>query len=137
MQVREILVIGSSLLLIAKDLVGGSDDLYLLARRRLTAVKIGMVLLDRRAERPREGLNVCAGVGAQQIVERLLRCAAGPGVPTTDPVTLAELQAHSRRKLLDRVVAEKMLVCGSHFPWPGLGRFAKDGGGYALEVQPA
>ena len=43
----------------------------------------------------------------------------------------------SRRKLLDRVVAEKMLVCGSHFPWPGLGRFAKDGGGYALEVQPA
>jgi glyoxylase-like metal-dependent hydrolase (beta-lactamase superfamily II) len=43
----------------------------------------------------------------------------------------------SRRKLLDRVIAEKMLVCGSHFPWPGLGRFAKDGGGYALEVQPA
>jgi glyoxylase-like metal-dependent hydrolase (beta-lactamase superfamily II) len=43
----------------------------------------------------------------------------------------------SRRKLLDQVVAEKMLVCGSHFPWPGLGRFAKDGGGYALEVQPA
>src|SRR6516162_6596195 len=98
MQVREILVVGSSLLLIAKDLVGGSDDLYLLARRRLTAVKIGMVLLDRRAERPREGLNVCAGVGAQQIGERLLRCAAGPGVPTTDPVTLAELQAHSRRR---------------------------------------
>jgi glyoxylase-like metal-dependent hydrolase (beta-lactamase superfamily II) len=43
----------------------------------------------------------------------------------------------SRRKLLDRVVAEKMLICGSHFPWPGLGRFVKDGGGYALEVQRA
>lgn len=43
----------------------------------------------------------------------------------------------SRRKLLDQVVAEKMLVCGTHFPWPGLGRFAKDDGGYALEVQRA
>ena len=63
-------------------------------------------------------------------------CAAHPGwhgVFDQD----GPLAETSRRKLLDRVVAEKMLVCGSHFPWPGLGRFAKDGSGYALEVQRA
>jgi len=49
----------------------------------------------------------------------------------------AALAETSRRKLLDRVVAEKMLICGSHFPWPGFGRFARDGAGYALEVLPA
>jgi glyoxylase-like metal-dependent hydrolase (beta-lactamase superfamily II) len=38
----------------------------------------------------------------------------------------------SRRKLLDRVVADQMLICGSHFPWPGLGKIARDGAGYAL-----
>jgi glyoxylase-like metal-dependent hydrolase (beta-lactamase superfamily II) len=37
----------------------------------------------------------------------------------------------SRRKLLDRVVADQMLICGSHFPWPGLAKITKDGGGYA------
>jgi glyoxylase-like metal-dependent hydrolase (beta-lactamase superfamily II) len=37
----------------------------------------------------------------------------------------------SRRKLLDRVVADQMLICGSHFPWPGLARITKDGGSYA------
>jgi glyoxylase-like metal-dependent hydrolase (beta-lactamase superfamily II) len=43
----------------------------------------------------------------------------------------------SRRKLLDRVVADKMMICGTHFPWPGLGKIAKDGTGYALTVQTA
>jgi glyoxylase-like metal-dependent hydrolase (beta-lactamase superfamily II) len=42
--------------------------------------------------------------------------------------TMAEA---SRRKLLDRVVADHMLICGSHFPWPGLAKIAKDGGSYA------
>src|SRR5215468_4236286 len=37
----------------------------------------------------------------------------------------------SRRKLLDRVVADQMPICGSHFPWPGLARITKDGGNYA------
>jgi glyoxylase-like metal-dependent hydrolase (beta-lactamase superfamily II) len=37
----------------------------------------------------------------------------------------------SRRKLLDRVVADQMLICGSHFPWPGLAKITKDGGSYA------
>jgi glyoxylase-like metal-dependent hydrolase (beta-lactamase superfamily II) len=41
----------------------------------------------------------------------------------------------TRRKLLDRVVADKMMICGTHFPWPGLGKIAKDGAGYALTVQ--
>jgi glyoxylase-like metal-dependent hydrolase (beta-lactamase superfamily II) len=38
----------------------------------------------------------------------------------------------SRRKLFDRVVADKMLICGSHFPWPGLAKIEKDGADYAL-----
>jgi glyoxylase-like metal-dependent hydrolase (beta-lactamase superfamily II) len=58
-------------------------------------------------------------------------CAAHPGwhgVFDQDPV-VAET---SRRKLLDRVIADKMMICGSHFPWPGLGKIARDGAGYAL-----
>jgi len=43
----------------------------------------------------------------------------------------------SRRKLLDRVVADKMLICGSHFPWAGFGRLARDGAHYALDLLPA
>jgi len=39
----------------------------------------------------------------------------------------------SRRKLLDRVIAEKMPICGYHFPFPGAGTIRKDGTGYALE----
>jgi glyoxylase-like metal-dependent hydrolase (beta-lactamase superfamily II) len=40
----------------------------------------------------------------------------------------------SRRKLLDRVVADKTMICGYHFPFPGAGTIAKDGDGYALTV---
>jgi hypothetical protein len=40
----------------------------------------------------------------------------------------------SRRKLLDRVVADKIMICGYHFPFPGAGTIAKDGSGYALSV---
>jgi glyoxylase-like metal-dependent hydrolase (beta-lactamase superfamily II) len=46
----------------------------------------------------------------------------------------AALAETSRRKLLDRVIADKMMICGSHFPWPGLGKIAKDGAGYAITV---
>jgi len=42
------------------------------------------------------------------------------------------LAVESRRKLIDRVIAEKMMICGAHFPFPGAGAFAKDGGGYAF-----
>ena len=38
----------------------------------------------------------------------------------------------SRRRLLDQVIADNMMICGSHFPWPGLGKIARDGAGYAL-----
>ena len=36
----------------------------------------------------------------------------------------------SRRKLIDRVIADKMMICGAHFPFPGTGTFAKDGDAY-------
>ena len=40
----------------------------------------------------------------------------------------------SRRRLMDRVVADNMIVCGSHFPWPGVGRIAKDGTSYVFNA---
>jgi hypothetical protein len=35
-------------------------------------------------------------------------------------------------KLIDRVIADKMMICGAHFPFPGAGAFAKDGDAYAF-----
>ena len=46
----------------------------------------------------------------------------------------ANLAEASRRKLLDRVVADKIMICGYHFPFPGAGTIGKDGAGYALTV---
>jgi len=40
----------------------------------------------------------------------------------------------TRRKLLDRVIADKIPICGYHFPFPGGGTIRKDGSGYALEL---
>jgi len=40
----------------------------------------------------------------------------------------------SRCRLLERVIADKMMICGYHFPFPGAGTIAKDGTGYALTV---
>jgi glyoxylase-like metal-dependent hydrolase (beta-lactamase superfamily II) len=48
----------------------------------------------------------------------------------------ASLAEATRRKLLDRVIADKMMICGTHFPWPGVGRIARDGVGYAFERLP-
>jgi glyoxylase-like metal-dependent hydrolase (beta-lactamase superfamily II) len=42
------------------------------------------------------------------------------------------LAVESRRKLIDRVIADKMAICGAHFPFPGAGSFAKEGTGYAF-----
>jgi glyoxylase-like metal-dependent hydrolase (beta-lactamase superfamily II) len=42
------------------------------------------------------------------------------------------LAVESRRKLIDRVIADKIAICGAHFPFPGAGSFAKDGTGYAF-----
>jgi glyoxylase-like metal-dependent hydrolase (beta-lactamase superfamily II) len=38
----------------------------------------------------------------------------------------------TRRKLTDRIIADKMMVCGAHFPFPGRGTFTKDGNAYAF-----
>jgi len=47
------------------------------------------------------------------------------------------LAVETRRKLIDRVIAEKMMICGAHFPFPGAGSFAKDGSGYAFTAGKA
>ena len=43
----------------------------------------------------------------------------------------------SRRAMLDRVVADKMLIAGYHFPFPGAGQISKDGGSFTLTVKQA
>jgi glyoxylase-like metal-dependent hydrolase (beta-lactamase superfamily II) len=42
------------------------------------------------------------------------------------------LAVETRRKLIDRVIADKMAICGAHFPFPGAGTFVKDGNGYVF-----
>jgi glyoxylase-like metal-dependent hydrolase (beta-lactamase superfamily II) len=42
------------------------------------------------------------------------------------------LAVATRRKLIDRVIADKIAICGAHFPFPGAGTFAKDGAGYSF-----
>jgi len=38
----------------------------------------------------------------------------------------------TRRKLMDRIIADKTMVCGAHFPFPGSGTFTRDGNAYAF-----
>jgi glyoxylase-like metal-dependent hydrolase (beta-lactamase superfamily II) len=38
----------------------------------------------------------------------------------------------TRHKLIDRALADKMMICGSHFPFPGTGTFAKAGNAYTF-----
>jgi len=38
----------------------------------------------------------------------------------------------TRRKIIDQVIADRMMICGAHFPFPGLGTFVKDGSAYAF-----
>jgi glyoxylase-like metal-dependent hydrolase (beta-lactamase superfamily II) len=38
----------------------------------------------------------------------------------------------TRRKIIDRVIADRTMICGAHFPFPGLGTFAKDDNAYAF-----
>ncbi len=40
----------------------------------------------------------------------------------------------SRRRLLDRVVTDKTMVAGYHFPFPAVGTISKDGSGYAFTL---
>jgi glyoxylase-like metal-dependent hydrolase (beta-lactamase superfamily II) len=41
----------------------------------------------------------------------------------------------SRRRLMERAVADNMMISGSHFPWPGVGRIGKDGNAYVFDLQ--
>lgn len=43
------------------------------------------------------------------------------------------LAATNRRKMFDRVVADKMMVTGYHYGMPGAGTIAKDGAGYVFK----
>ena len=47
------------------------------------------------------------------------------------------LAVTTRRSLLDRVIADRMMICGAHFPFPGAGRFAKDGASYTFTPDKA
>jgi glyoxylase-like metal-dependent hydrolase (beta-lactamase superfamily II) len=38
----------------------------------------------------------------------------------------------SRRKIMDRAIADSIAISGYHFPFPGSGKIVKDGAGYAL-----
>jgi glyoxylase-like metal-dependent hydrolase (beta-lactamase superfamily II) len=38
----------------------------------------------------------------------------------------------TRRKLVDRVIADNAMICGAHFPFPAAGVFAKDGDAYTF-----
>jgi glyoxylase-like metal-dependent hydrolase (beta-lactamase superfamily II) len=42
------------------------------------------------------------------------------------------LAVATRRRIIDRVIADRMQICGAHFPFPGAGAFASDGGAYAF-----
>jgi glyoxylase-like metal-dependent hydrolase (beta-lactamase superfamily II) len=44
-----------------------------------------------------------------------------------------DMASATRRRVIDRVIADKMMICGAHFPFPGLGSFVKDGSAYAFE----
>ncbi len=43
----------------------------------------------------------------------------------------------SRRKLMDRVIADGARICGSHFPFPGAGHITRDGTSYVLAIDKA
>lgn len=45
--------------------------------------------------------------------------------------------AETRRKLMDRIVAEKATIAGYHFGFPNVGTLAKDGNGYAFTAVKA
>lgn len=38
----------------------------------------------------------------------------------------------TRHQLIDRVIADNIRICGSHFPFPGTGTFVKDGNAYGF-----
>jgi hypothetical protein len=48
----------------------------------------------------------------------------------------ADLAEKSRRRVYDMMVADRLMVQGFHYPFPGLGNVEKDGGGYRVVPAP-
>jgi glyoxylase-like metal-dependent hydrolase (beta-lactamase superfamily II) len=48
----------------------------------------------------------------------------------------ADVAEKSRRRVYDMMVADRLMVQGFHFPFPGLGNVEKDGGGYRVVPAP-
>jgi hypothetical protein len=48
----------------------------------------------------------------------------------------AEVAEKTRRKVYDMVVADKLLLQGFHYPFPGLANIEKDGSGYRVIPAP-
>ena len=42
------------------------------------------------------------------------------------------MAVETRRRLVDRAIADKVSIFGSHFPFPGSGSFVKDGNAYVF-----
>ncbi len=62
----------------------------------------------------------------------LPRIRSGKAATTrTAPTAVA-----TRHKLIDRVIADNIRICGSHFPFPGTGTFVKDGNAYGFTPTP-
>ena len=40
----------------------------------------------------------------------------------------------TRRKLYDRAASEALLISGYHYPFPAVGRIAREGDGYRVEL---
>jgi glyoxylase-like metal-dependent hydrolase (beta-lactamase superfamily II) len=62
--------------------------------------------------------------------------AANPGWHVMFDANGAQAE-ETRRKLMDRVVADKAMVAGYHFGFPNVGTLAKDGNGYAFTAVKA
>ncbi|MEL6368274.1 MAG: MBL fold metallo-hydrolase, partial [Pseudomonadota bacterium] len=50
----------------------------------------------------------------------------------TDP----KMSAETRVRMLDMLAANRIPVIAFHFPWPGVGHFAKRGDGFRYLAQP-
>lgn len=42
------------------------------------------------------------------------------------------LAVETRKRLIDRAIADRLMVCGAHFPFPGAGHFVKDDAAYVF-----
>jgi hypothetical protein len=45
------------------------------------------------------------------------------------------MAVETRRKIFDRAVADKLIISGTHWPMPNVGRLAKDGDSYVFAAE--